>query len=192
MPEIDLTEHETSQHALSAAERDMLLGAAKSLDLAIAPVMGSDGVYSLRPGSTVGAVEIGDLSVLIRPKIGIPQLISLACYAIGMVRFRETDFDYPEEPALPDALALAFTSAAQGAFSRGLLHDYRTWEETLYGVRGRIRFADQIRRRPGSAPSNTGRSCARRISGCRPAWTPNALRWWSSRGRTCRRWSSAG
>ena len=97
----------------------------------------------------MGAVEIGDLSVLIRPKIGIPQLVSLACYAIGMVRFQADDFDFPEQAALPDALALAFTSAAQRAFSRGLLHDYRTWEETLYGVRGRIRIADQIRRRPG-------------------------------------------
>ena len=97
----------------------------------------------------MGAIEVGDLSVLIRPKIGIPQLISLACYAIGRVKFQATDFGFPEERALPDALALAFTGAAQRAFSRGLLHDYRTWEETLYGVRGRIRFADQIRRRPG-------------------------------------------
>ena len=113
------------------------------------PVPDAEGVYTLTPGSDVGAVEIGDLSVLIRPKIGIRQLLSLACYAIGMVRFRGSDFDFPEEEALPDALALAFTSAAQRAFSRGLLHDYRTWEETLYGVRGRIRFADQIRRRPG-------------------------------------------
>ena len=113
------------------------------------PVSDAEGVYTLTPGSDVGAVEVGDLSVLIRPKIGIPQLLSLACYAIGLVRFRAEDFDFPEQAALPDALALAFTSAAQGAFSRGLLHDYRTWEETLYGVRGRIRFADQIRRRPG-------------------------------------------
>ena len=106
-------------------------------------------MYTLTPGSTVGAVEVGDLSVLIRPKIGIPQLVSLACYAIGKVEFQARDFNFPEHEALPDALALAFTSAAQGAFSRGLLHGYRTEEEALYTVRGRIRFADQIRRRPG-------------------------------------------
>ncbi len=128
-------------------ERDSLRKAVPSLRFD--PVPDAEGVYTLTPGSDVGAVETGDLSVLIRPKIGIPQLISLACYTIGMVRFRDTDFDFPEQAALPDALALAFTGAAQRAFSRGLLHDYRTWEETLYGVRGRIRFADQIRRRPG-------------------------------------------
>ena len=145
---IDLQEYVSSgPHPLSPRERDSLRGAVPSLRFD--PVADAEGVYTLTPGSDVGAVEIGDLSVLIRPKIGIRQLLSLACYAIGMVKFRDTDFDFPEQAALPDALALAFTGAAQRAFSRGLLHDYRTWEETLYGVRGRIRFADQIRRRPG-------------------------------------------
>ena len=103
----------------------------------------------LTPGSTVGSVEIGDLSVLIRPKIGIPQLISLSCYAIGRVRFQKTDFEFPERTTLPDALALALASAARHAFLRGLLHGYRMEEEALYTVRGRIRFDDQIRRRFG-------------------------------------------
>ena len=148
MRRLDLQEYVSSEpHPLSAQERRSLREAVPSLRFD--PVLDAEGTYTLTPGPDVGAVEIGDLSVLIRPKIGIPQLISLACYAIGNVRFRANDFDFPEERALPDALALAFTSAAQRAFSRGLLHDYRTWEEALYGVRGRIRFADQIRRRPG-------------------------------------------
>ena len=50
------------------------------------------------------------------------------------------DVDFPEETALPDFLALALTSAARRAFSRGLLHGYLTREEALYAVRGRIRF----------------------------------------------------
>ena len=53
------------------------------------------------------------------------------------------------EYALPDVLALALTSHARRAFSRGLLHGYRTEEEALYTVRGRIRFDEQIRRRFG-------------------------------------------
>ena len=149
MPEIDLTEHETSQHALSAAERDALLSEAKSLDLSVTSVIGSDGVYSLRPGSTVGAVEIGGLSVLIEPKIGIPRLLSLACYAMSRFRPRREMFDFEREHALPDVLALALSAAARRAFSRGLLHGYRTEEEALYTVRGRIRFAEQMRRRFG-------------------------------------------
>ena len=106
--------------------------------------------YVLKPGSTVGAVEIGDLSVLIRPKIPIPQLLSLACYAMGVFKTQETRlFDFEEEEALPDTLALALVSTARRAFARGLLHGYRTEEEALYTVRGRIMFAEQIRRRFG-------------------------------------------
>ena len=148
MREIDLQEYEESgPHTLSVAERDALDGAVESLTITPAP--GESSVYTLRPGSTVGAVEIGGLSVLIQPKIGIPQLLSLACYAIGKVRFRKDDFDFPDEYALPDVLALALASHARRAFSRGLLHGYRTEEEALHTVRGRIRFDEQIRRRYG-------------------------------------------
>ena len=108
-------------------------------------------MYVLTPGSTVGVLEVGDLSVIIHPKIGIPQLLSLACYAIGQIKFQREDFYYPEDVALPDVLALALHAHARRAFAAGLLHGYRTEEEALYGVRGRIRFEDQIRRRFGVA-----------------------------------------
>ena len=148
MARIDLQEYVSSEHRLTTSELGVLLREMRDLDLSLTPSANA-GVYALKPGSTVGAIEVGDLSVRIRPKIGIPQLVSLACYAIGRVRFRETDFDFPEETALPDALALALAIAARRAFSRGLLHGYRTEEEALYTVRGRIRFDDQIRRRFG-------------------------------------------
>ena len=146
MREIDLTEYRQSgAHTLSVPERDALSSALPSL--AIAPVSGTADSYHLTPGSTVGAIEIGDLSVRIEPKIGITQLLSLACYAIGKVKFQASDFNFPVEYALPDVLALALARAARGAFSRGLLHGYFAREETLHTVRGRIRFDDQIRRR---------------------------------------------
>ena len=128
--------------------RDGLL-AHKDLGFAIAPVTGTADKYTLTPGSVVGAVEMGRLSIRIAPKIGIGQLLSLACYAIGRVEFQACEFDFPEHSALPDALALAFGSAARRAFSRGVLHGYRTEEDALPAVRGRVRFDDQIRRRFG-------------------------------------------
>ena len=42
-----------------------------------------------------------------------------------------------------------FAASARRAFSRGVVHGYRTEEEALHTVRGRIRFADQMRRRFG-------------------------------------------
>ena len=150
MREIDLREYERSgPHPLSAAERDALRKALPSLT--IEPVTDGEGVYSLTPGSTVGAVEIGGLSVLIKPKIPIPQLLSLVCYAMSRFVPQRGLFDFPREYALPDVLALALASAARRAFSRGLLRGYRTEEEALHTVRGRIMFAEQIRRRHGVA-----------------------------------------
>ena len=80
-------------------------------------------------------------------EIGIGQPLSLACYAIGRVKFQAREFDFPEHSALPDALALPFGAAACRAFSRGLFHGYRTEKDTLPAVRGRICFDHQIRRR---------------------------------------------
>ena len=150
MRKIDLREYERSKpHPLSAAERDNLRALLPSLT--IEPATGEDAAYHLTPGSTVGALEIGDLSVLIRPKIGIPKLLSLACYAMGVFKPQEErPFDFEEETETPpDTLALALHAAARRAFSRGLLHGYRTEEEALHTVRGRIRFDEQIRRRFG-------------------------------------------
>ena len=149
MREIDLKEYDTSEHELSIAERDALLEALPSLT--VQPVTGREGAYQVKPGSTVGAIEVGGLSVLIEPKIGIPQLLSLACYAMSEFKPQRQQFDYPREYAMPDVLALALASAARRAFSRGLLHGYVVEEEALQTVRGRIMFDDQIRRRFGIA-----------------------------------------
>ena len=153
---IHLKEHtESEPQQLSIRERDAL-----NRFLTISPVRHKEDEYTLNPGSTVGALEIGGtmdgqgtdeprLSVLIHPKIGIPQLLSIACYAQGEIKFQPKDFNFKEEPALPDVLARALASHARRAFSRGLLHGYRTEEESLHTVRGRIMFAEQIRRRFG-------------------------------------------
>ena len=71
MRQIDLQEYQQSEAIpLSITERDDLQAVLPSLT--IVPAAGEDAAYHLTPSSTVGAVEIGDLSVLIRPKIGIP------------------------------------------------------------------------------------------------------------------------
>ena len=146
MGQIDLKEWQWSEAVtLSAGDRDALRQAVP-LE-AIEPVAGTENKYRLRPGSHIGAVEFGNLSVLIEPKIGIPEVLSLACYAIGRVNFQREDFGFREEYALPDALAMALTFHARRAFACGLLHGYHTEEEALYTVRGRIRFDDQLRRR---------------------------------------------
>ena len=69
---------------------------------------------------------------------------------MGVFKLQEARlFDFREKETLPDTLALALAAAARRAFAHGLLHDYRSEQETLYTVRGRIRFDEQIRRRFG-------------------------------------------
>ena len=148
MRPINLREYASSEYPLSAAERDAIRAAIPSVG--IEPCEGEASLYRLTPASIVGAVEVGELSVFIKPKIKVPQLLSLACYAMGAFRQQESHlFNFQEDKTLPDTLALALVSAARRAFSRGLLHGYITEEESLYGIRGRIRFDDQIRRRFG-------------------------------------------
>ena len=186
MRELNLREYQRSEaQRLSVGERDALRGAVPSV--AMEPVAGSDDHYCLTPGAVVGAVSIGGLSALIQPKIAIPKLLSLACYAMGRVEFRREDFDFPDECALPDALALALASCARRAFSGGLLHGYRAEEETLLTVRGRIRFDEQLRRRFGAPfpvaaqydeftadilANRLVKAAAHRLGGMRLRWPP--------------------
>ena len=152
MRQIDLCEHVPSTPVrLSVTERDRLREVLPSL--AIAPARGQDGVYCLTPGSTIGALEIGELSVSIRPKLDIARVLFLASYALGAFRLRDRErFDFEDAPSLVEALALALVAAARRAFAHGLLHGYRTEEGALPTVRGRVRTAEQIRRRFGVAP----------------------------------------
>ena len=146
MREITLWEYEKSSGlSLSSVERDTLHTGLPSVTIEPAP--GTEGTYHLTPGSVLGAIEIDGLSVVIEPKIGIVNLLSMACYAIGMVKFDREAFDFLEEYALPDVLALALAAQAHRAFSHGLLHGYLVEEQALLTVRGRVRFAEQVGRR---------------------------------------------
>ena len=149
MRQIDLREYQQSEpHPLSVAERDALREVLPSLTIEPAP--GEANSYSLTPSSTVGAVEINDLSVLIQPKIGIPQLLSLACYAMGVFREQKSGYSTLRKKLRPSLTHLPsrFTRRSKGILSRAsprLSHRGRG----VHTVRGRIRFADQIRQRFG-------------------------------------------
>ena len=146
MRKIELQEYRASEETLSLEERDALLGVLGK-SISIAPVAGTADRYGLTPGSTVGALDMGGLSIIIRPKLEVSRVLYLASYAMGAFKLRDEPFTFAEAPTLVESLVPAFVAAAQRAFARGLLHGYRTEEETLFTVRGRIAFAEQIRRR---------------------------------------------
>lgn len=151
MRPIDLREYEWSEPIpLCRDDLDTLIALGKGelkQSLAIEPVSGKSDSYRMRPGAIVGAVNAGNLSLRIQPKIDVLQLLSLACYAIRFFIPNKSIFEFEQADALPDILARALATAAQRAFARGLLHGYRRRDESLYTVRGRIRFDEQLRRR---------------------------------------------
>ena len=149
MRQIDLHEYRRSDSvALSASERKGLRGVPGS-QLAIEAAK-EDGHFHLTPKSTIGAFRAAGLSVSIRPKLDISRVLFLASYALDEFKLRDEDRQrLREAPDLVQAMARLLVVAARRAFSRGLLRGYRCHEEALTTVRGRIRFADQCRRRFG-------------------------------------------
>lgn len=147
MKRLDLREYEPTEAQLGSDQLATLDPHLSDLRITVERTR-KDHTWLLTPGSTVGALEIGDLSVTIRPKLDIGRVLFLASYALGGFRLRDLEhFHYPEQEEPVEALVRMFVEASQRAFSRGLLHGYRTEAEALHTVRGRIRFADQIRRR---------------------------------------------
>ena len=146
MRQIDLQEYRYSEPLrLSVTERDALQEALPSLTIRAVP--GQSDCYWLQPEAVIGALELGDLSVVVRPKLDISRVIFLASYAMGAFKSRVEMFGFESAPSLVEALALALASAARRAFARGLLHGYQAEQEALTTVRGRIEMAEQLRRR---------------------------------------------
>ncbi len=109
-----------------------------------------DGRWRLLPCGTVGAVAIGDLQVQVQPKekVGLSRLLFLLGYARDP-GFRPGEVAAEGEPDLWPILAETVARLAEAALARGVLQGYRTTEDALRTVRGRIRIGDQLTRRPG-------------------------------------------
>ena len=123
------------------------LAALSAAHIGVTPLGGSR--YELRPSSHVGALRVGETSIVVRPKIEAARAMFLISYAIDPRHWREDDAALERDADVPDAIAAAFARETRRAIGRGLLRGYRREEDALHGVRGRVRFADQLRRRPG-------------------------------------------
>ena len=115
----------------------------------VSPTTDPGGAYLLKPSSYVGAVNVGDLSVIVRPKIPVDRVMFLMTYAMDPRHWRDESIDLAPDDDILEAVALAFVHRTQRAVRRGLLRGYRREEDALNTVRGQIRFADQIGRRYG-------------------------------------------
>ncbi|MGJ6980680.1 McrC family protein [Aestuariimicrobium soli] len=101
------------------------------------------------PGTQVGVVSVGGLQVVIEPKVDLNRLVFLLGYARRPDFWRDDRVVLDDDVDLPHALAEAFVRLARIALGQGLLKGYVTVDESSPVLRGRVREADQIRRRWG-------------------------------------------
>ena len=148
MRQLQLQEFVTSaQVRLSVAERDALRQVVP--DLRVEPAAGEEQCYVLTPGSSVGACVVGDLAVEIRPKLPVERVLFLLSYSLGLAKWDDQPFAMTAPDSLIEALVPVFVHHLKRALRPGVLQGYRTEETVLMGVRGRIRFDEQVRKRFG-------------------------------------------
>ncbi|MDQ6740842.1 MAG: McrC family protein, partial [Actinomycetota bacterium] len=111
-----------------------------------------DGMWTIAPAGLVGAVQVGELLVIVRPKgkVGVRELLFLLGYAADP-GFRPDDVSAVGSDDLFVVLAESLARHAERALQRGAVNGYVSVEEALRTVRGRIRVGDQMSRRPGMA-----------------------------------------
>ncbi|MFE6867128.1 McrC family protein [Kitasatospora sp. NPDC057692] len=131
------------------------IAASRVLDTA-APDPYRSGHWTLRAGSKVGAVSLvvpgGDsVTVRITPKVPVARLFFLIGYSLDPRGWRDGDVEVGDHDDLLPALAHAVERQVDRALRQGLLQGYRMVEDSALVVRGRLREAEQIRRRFGAA-----------------------------------------
>ena len=129
---------------LDLEQRDVLTSA----HIDVTPPTDEGTTWVLRPSSYIGTVRVGDLSVVVRPKIPIDRVMFLVAYAIDSKNWRKY-FDLSPNADVLESIVPAFVHHTHQAVRRGLLQGYRHEEDALHTVRGRIRFDDQLNRRFG-------------------------------------------
>jgi 5-methylcytosine-specific restriction enzyme subunit McrC len=151
MEQLTLKEYQTAREVrLTSEHRDELARVVPSMS--ITPAIGAEGCYDLTPASEVGVIALRDLAIVIRPKLSIERVLFLISYAMAPKQFRHTGFDLTQHDDIVDAIIPGFVFQLRKALRQGLLQGYRIEEDCLNTVRGRIRFADQIRDRFGICP----------------------------------------
>jgi 5-methylcytosine-specific restriction enzyme subunit McrC len=105
--------------------------------------------WRLTADSRVGIV-IGDgWELRVVPRLTIPKLMFLLSYAADPSGWKRHVVSAAEEDELFSAVAAGFAHHALYAIEPGPIRGYRSVDDTSRVMRGRLRIADQIARRPG-------------------------------------------
>lgn len=104
--------------------------------------------WAITAGSKVGVVTVGDTQVLIEPKVGIRNVMTMMTSGHTTETWLTDTFDYGIDVDLLTATIDLFLASLDRAMAQGIRHDYVAQRERLNRVRGRINIAAAVRR-PG-------------------------------------------
>ena len=144
-----LTLHEFERRPISVQlDRDQLR-ALTDARIEITPPEEDGQTWILRPSSYIGTLSLGNVAIVVRPKIPIDRVMFLLAYATDPRGWRQYRFDLSKDADVLESIIPAFVHHTRQAIRRGLLQGYKREEEALHTVRGRIRFNDQVNRHFG-------------------------------------------
>jgi 5-methylcytosine-specific restriction enzyme subunit McrC len=123
------------------------LAATQLVNVAPGPTTG----WTVTAAHAVGALRCGDLAVRVAPKVGQIQVLRLLARAYGLkgLVIDESLVGVEADPDLTSVLAALFAREAAGALVGGPLRGYRTEDQSLNVLRGRLRLRDQELKRFG-------------------------------------------
>jgi 5-methylcytosine-specific restriction enzyme subunit McrC len=104
------------------------------------------GRYLVTPSRIVGAMSTPELRVVIEPKLPIERVLFMLRYSRRLPTMDRTSH-LDLHRGITEALSAVYLNSLREALRRGLPLGYRRTEEALAGIRGRVRFDDQARRR---------------------------------------------
>ena len=125
-------------HAEAAAIRESGL-----VDVLAEPERGH---WRLQSDAKIGVAVGHGWELRVHPHLDVPQLFFLLSYALDPGGWIDQRADFAAHPDLFDAMAAGFSYHALRAIEQGALRGYVHVADALPGVRGRIRFGDQLAR----------------------------------------------
>jgi hypothetical protein len=177
MRTVVLTEYVRSQPiALSVAQRDTLGKLVKGLT--ITPAVGSTDTYTLTSSSTVGVARVGDLTLELRPKIGVAPVLFLISYALNPKSWKLEQAQLAHDANLAEAVIPLFTRTIQQTIRPGLL-------QATAGARTRLPVSGAVSasvtssapepacRSRSKSPTTTSLQTSSKTGCFAPPWTPS-------------------
>jgi 5-methylcytosine-specific restriction enzyme subunit McrC len=145
-----VTRHQLTEYGRADAldlGRHAALALQASPAVRVTPSLTVPGCFDVAATQYVGVVRTGGCELWIHPKLPIARLLFLLGYARDPKGWRDDDPAFGEADSLVEALARAFARHAEHTLAQGLLQGYRSTEDAQPAIRGRLREADQLRRR---------------------------------------------